>query len=397
MQILNIPFIVFLAAATVCYWLIIPQKFRKIFLFICSLFFVATFNAAAAFYFLGITSLTYYAGIKIACGSRRKIILQLAVAWLICTLFLLKFYRVLAHTFPERFNYPTALNLSVYPGIQLPIGLTFITLRLVHYIADVYKGTISGVSFIDVALYALFFPTFLVGPIERFQKFHSQVSAAGKITSEQLNYGLYRILRGIVKILFSGLIVGYIMSVLYHPEAYRRVIVLLALYGYAVQIYLNFSGAIDMALGSSKLFGYTIMENFDQPLFKKNIAEFWRSWNISLYRWIRDFFFLPFFGYRASVIKMYIGIVISMIAFSMLHDVTPGFLVSGVYHGCGLVGWKLFQEIKKQHPYLNKLVSHPWLNPVSHFMTISFFSFGLIFFIPDIAQSVKIIQRVVWF
>jgi D-alanyl-lipoteichoic acid acyltransferase DltB (MBOAT superfamily) len=129
-----------------------------------------------------------------------------------------------------------------------------------------------------------------------------------------INQGLFRILLGIAKkFVVADNLARWIIPALHSPKSHPRFLILLLVYGTAIQIYLDFSGYTDMALGVARLFGYKIMENFNRPFFQRNIAMFWRNWHISVYSWIRDYFFFPFFGYRPSNLKIYFGIFATMI------------------------------------------------------------------------------------
>jgi len=281
-----------------------------------------------------------------------------------------------------------------FAKILFPMGLSYITFRLIHYIVEVYRDNTPRGSFVDFALYVLFFPTFLAGPVERFQRFYPQIKEIKSPDILNINYGLFRIICGLVrKIIIADNLKNIIMPVLTSPQFYNRAIVIFAIYGLAIQIYMDFAGYTDIAIGASRIFGYKIIENFNRPFLQKNIALFWRNWHISVYSLIRDYFFFPIFGYRVSKAKTYIGIFCTMMIFTLWHKGNLNFFILGIYHGLGLMIWYIFQEVKRKSSWMVQWTSSRYLSPIAPLTTFSFFSFGLIFFRDDFFQSLRIIQR----
>jgi len=231
--------------------------------------------------------------------------------------------------------------------------------------------------------------------VDRFERFHPQAASEKSIDLIGFNYALYRIVCGLIKkFIIADSLARFILPLIYSPQDYSRLFVVCALYGSALRIYMDFAGYTDIALGVSKLFGYKIMENFDRPFLKSNIVLFWRSWHISVYSWIRDYFFFPLFGSRTGVAKLYSGILITMVVFHLWHAASLGFLILGIYHGLGLIIWQLFQEAQKKYPLFKQIVSQKWLKPFSAAFTFSFVSFGFIFFNTDINNALNIIKRI---
>jgi D-alanyl-lipoteichoic acid acyltransferase DltB (MBOAT superfamily) len=246
---------------------------------------------------------------------------------------------------------------------------------------------------IEVVCYVFFFPAFLAGPIERFPAFIAQKNP-GSTPAVEINYGLYRITRGVLKKVFlADTLLPVIVPFLQNPAGVNRGFLLVSLYALAVQIYLDFSGYTDIAVGSARLFGYRIMENFDRPFFKTTIAQFWRSWHMSLYTWIRDYFFFPVFGRKASRYSLYAGLFCTMLVFNLWHGFTARFIVLGVYHGVLLAGWQAFRELKQRIPFLRQMTGSPPLDAVSAFLTFNAVSFGFMLFVCDIPQAGRLIKR----
>ena len=374
------------AAAVLIYWLI-PGRMRRFFLLLCSVVFIGRLNTVYAVYYLVITLAVYIAGLSIKDdpGRNRGLFLT-GVTLLAANLIFYKYFNAAAGAF----------SLTGLPEIALPLGLSYVTFRLIHYLVELDRGKIPPSGFTDFALYVLFFPTFLAGPVDRFPGFHSQTVSRGRIEIKRMNYGLWRILLGIFKkFVIADMLFQVINPVMLSPESHPRVILLGSFYLAAVWLYMDLSGYTDMAIGVSRLFGYDIMENFNRPFFQKNIALFWRSWHISIYSWIRDYFFLPFFVYKGTRAKLYIGTFCAILIFMLWHRASPGFFVAGVYHGTGLCVWNLFQEAKRKWPGLRRWTERKFLGPVAIFATFNFAALGVAipFFSRDFAHIKAILLK----
>jgi len=371
------------------YWRFIPFKKQSLFLLLCSLIFTSLFSVIYAAYFLFMTGAVYCAGNLITKSKKwGKTIFIITLFLLISNLLLHKYFLG-----PSSKMFFSPLNNSI--KILWPLGISYLTFRLIHYTVEVYRKNVPTSSLVDFALYVLFFPTFLAGPVERFQRFHPQTTEHKSMDISNINYGLFRIMCGMIKkFIIADNLAKLIMPVLHSPKEHVWTIVVLSIYGLAIRIYMDFSGYTDMAIGIARLFGYKIMENFNRPYFQKNIALFWRNWHISVYSWIRDYFFLPVFGYRSSNIKIYVGIFCTMILFHLWHIISINFLILGFYHGLGLAVWQFFQEVKKRYPFIRQLTTQRFLDPVSTFFTFSFVSFGFIFFNLDMYNINNILHNI---
>jgi len=381
-----------LAISVFVYWFLIPSKWRNLFLLICSFIFIAFLSIPPAIYFLFNITVVYFAGKFINKGDKnKKFLTKLILFWLIGNLCFFKYANLLFKINP----WPILIPKIKFTEILFPLGLSFITFRLIHYIVEVYRKNITETSFIIFALYVLFFPTFLAGPIERFPRFHLQAIEEKNIEVSNINYGLLRIIIGIIKKAFiADNLLRLISHVFASPGLYTRIIILCSIYSLAIVIYMDFSGYTDIAIGIARLFGYKIMENFNKPLLQKNIVSFVRNWHISLYTWIRDYFFFPVFGTRTSKVKLCIGIFVTMFVVNLWHKASLEFLFAGVYGGIGIIAWVLFQWIKKRYTLVQNLFSYKWLGIFSYFCTFSWFSFNLLIAHLEIKQTLDIIKRI---
>lgn len=389
-------FLIFMSVSVLIYWLL-PWRKRSIFLVGASLVFMCFLSPKYAVYLFFNSLLIYIAGSYVSRDEKnRKLFLQLSLFWLIGNLCIFKYINSLLDALSRLGISLPFMNETTFSKIIMPLGMSYVIFRLIHYIVEIYRKTLPKHTFWDLALYTFFFPTFLAGPVDRFQKVQPQTAECKSFDPSDFNYGLFRMISGMIKkFVVADSIKKYIMPLLLSPQDVSPVLVTFSVYALAIQIYMDFSGYTDMALGVSRLFGYKIVENFNNPYLKKNIALFWRNWHMSVYSFIRDYFFFPFFGYRASQAKIYIGIFSTMVIFMLWHEGSLPFLLLGVYHGSGLLIWQFFQEIKKKHAKIRKLVDNPYADPFSTLVTFTFVSFGYILFAFDMSTVKAIVYQII--
>lgn len=362
------------------YWALPSGRTRNAFLLFLSVCALCMLGAVYAVYYLGMCAVVFA-----VCSLMRTFPQQKRKPYLVVTVVFLAANLCFYKLFGSRMIY---LDSGIFPEwsgplfdvpkVIFPIGLSFVTFRLIHYAVESYRDAVPRTDLFRFASYVLFFPTFLAGPVERFPAFDSQTSSMKRVSLEEVNYGLWRIGRGLVrKFIIADALASLIMPVLQDPAGFPRHAVVLSIYGAAVWLYMDFGGYTDMAIGVSRLFGYSIMENFNNPFFKKNIALFWRSWHISVYSWIRDYFYLPFFAYKGTRMKMYTGIFLTMLVFMLWHAPTINFLVAGIYNGIGLIVWRFFQDIRDKHRLISRITSLGGMGVVSTVLTFTYVSFGI--------------------
>jgi len=318
----------------------------------------------------------------------KKAVFILVILWLIGSLIAYKYYT----KGYQAFN----VDLSDHSRPFAIFGFTFLILRLIHYTVGSYRKNLPPHTFTEFLLYIMFFPLFLAGPIERFQQFHAQPSSAGGsgIDRDGINYGLFRLLLGLTKkTIICGLLIRIFQPVSENLYLCPKFLIVLFIYGLGYFVYMDFSGYTDIAIGISRLLGYKIPENFNNPLFRENIALFWKNWHITLYSWIRDYFFIPFFGYRNTAWRIHAGIFFSFIIFMMLHHVSLNLFLMGIYHGLGLSIWLFFQKLKKKYGHIEQIFSKKHFGFLSSFITVHFVSFSVIFLLPDFNKTVLVMRR----
>lgn len=232
--------------------------------------------------------------------------------------------------------------------IFLPVGVSFFTFQSLSYTLDVYRGTLKPVDHIlDYAFFVSFFPQLVAGPIVRASDFLPQISRPTRVTAEMFGRAVFLIGCGLFKkaVISDYISVNFIDRVFDAPSLYSGVENLFAVYGYALQIYCDFSGYSDMAIGLALLLGFHFPINFDSPYQSKNITEFWRRWHISLSTWLRDYLYISLGGNRKGKARTYLNLMITMLLGGLWHGASCRFIIWGGLHGAGLMVHKIFRYL----------------------------------------------------
>lgn len=337
---------------------------------------------------------------------RRKLILGLDIAFHVALLAFFKYYEMVLNSLETlaglggwRLGLPAA-------DILFPVGLSFYTFQGLSYAIDAYRNPSEPPRpFMDVLLFVSFFPTIMAGPILRAHQFLPQL-AARQYTDEQLREGFALILSGLFKkvVLASYLSEHIVRDVFESPEFYSSWAVLAAVYGYSVQIFCDFSGYSDMALGVGRLLGYRLPENFRSPYLAVNLQDFWRRWHITLSLWLRDYLYIPLGGSRKG--NRYLNLIVTMALGGLWHGSSARFLLWGVLHGCGLAVVHGYHELKGRYWPSGIRVADEKLNGLLHragpflawLLTFHFVSFLWVFFrAEDLDRCFEIFRRVLCF
>ncbi|PIY08095.1 MAG: membrane-bound O-acyltransferase family protein [Flexibacter sp. CG_4_10_14_3_um_filter_32_15] len=255
----------------------------------------------------------------------------------------LLFYFKYTLFFLKNWNTITSQNIQL-ESIFLPIGISFFTFQAISYVVDVYKKEIPACrNILDFAFYLSFFPQLVAGPIVRAKDFLPQIRQKLEFDSVTLGWGLFWILKGLFKKAVLADYIAQYVDLIYSNEAgYTGFEHLLAMYGYTIQIYCDFSGYSDMAIGLALLMGYELCINFDRPYLATSITEFWRRWHISLSTWLRDYIYIPLGGNRHGILRMYLALMATMLIGGLWHGADWKFVFWGAMHGIGLVVHKIY-------------------------------------------------------
>ena len=230
-----------------------------------------------------------------------------------------------------------------------PVGISFFTFESMSYVIDVYRRELKPHdSYVRYLLFVSFFPHLVAGPIVRPRDLLPQFEREPKLTREDGAEGLFLIAVGLLKkiVISDQLSLQLVDRVFENPQSYSSVEVLAGVYGYAVQIYCDFSGYTDIAIGSALLLGVRFPLNFDSPYKGHNLQDFWRRWHISLSTWLRDYLYIPLGGNRGSELKTYRNLMLTMVLGGLWHGASWNFVFWGFLHGLGLAVTRWYQRSK---------------------------------------------------
>lgn len=275
-------------------------------------------------------------------------------------------------------NYFTGSNLDI-AQIILPVGISFYTFQSISYSVDIYRGLLKPVnSFLDFAFFVSFFPQLVAGPIVRATEFVPQIYKPYDLTRDEFNRAIFLILAGLVKkILISDYISSnFVDRVFASPGSYTGFENLMSVYGYTIQIYCDFSGYTDIAIGVALLLGFRLSVNFNAPYVSQNITEFWRRWHISLSTWLRDYLYISLGGNRKGKVRQYVNLFITMLLGGLWHGAHIKFLIWGALHGVALAGHKLYMQVTGTNGKATTFSGRFW----GQLLTFHFVAFCWIFF-----------------
>lgn len=260
--------------------------------------------------------------------------------------------------------------------IILPVGISFYTFQSISYIVDVYKGRVSPTeTWIEYLFFLSYFPALVAGPIVRADYFLPQIQNRDHASREEMAAGLWLIILGLVKkAVVADYIAQYNDLIFASPTGYSGLESLMGVVGYVVQIYCDFSGYSDMAIGISAIMGFRLTRNFDFPYKSRNLTDFWRRWHISLSTWLRDYVYIPLGGNRRGTLRTYVNNFLTMLVGGLWHGAAWKFVIWGGMHGVGLIVHKALR------PWLVKIPDTWPVKAASWTLTMAYVSFLFIFF-----------------
>lgn len=331
----SLDFAIFLPIVFLLYWFM-PNKSKasqNFVLILASYYFYSCWDWRFLFLLVFSTLLDYFSAIQIENSKtrlQRKAWLWICVSINIGFLGIFKYYNFFVSSFTDLLN---GFGLHTSPlllKIILPVGISFYTFHGLSYIIDIYYGRIkSEKNFIDYSLFVSYFPLLVAGPIERATHLLPQLKIKREFNFEKAKEGIYQIVWGLVKkVVIADTCANYANEIFNHYNSMNTLSLILGAIYFAFQIYGDFSGYSDIALGTSKLFGIDLLKNFNYPYFSRDIAEFWRRWHISLTTWFRDYLYIPLGGSRGS-------------RWLKVRNTFIIFLVSGFWHGANwtFIAW----------------------------------------------------------
>ena len=277
----------------------------------------------------------------------RKLWLAAAVLPVLLVLFVLKYFDFFAESVGSLLAYAGLSVSAPVLRLALPLGISYYTFKLISYNADIYLGkreAEKGISGCGAYLaYVLFFPQIVSGPIQRSEEFLSQLHVGPGYDSGLFAEGMQRIVLGLFKkMVIANRLSGYVDAVFGAPESYPGLACVLAAFFYSFQLYCDFSGYSDIAVGMGNLLGIRSRKNFDCPYFSRGIKEFWSRWHISLSSWLRDYIYIPLGGNRVSAVRRGVNVLAVFLISGLWHGAGWTFIIWGGIHGI----WNLFARKK---------------------------------------------------
>lgn len=343
----------FLPAALLCYYAV-PRKWKQLILTLFSYLFYGWANPYFCFLMLFNTAVDYTNGLMMArYPDRKKLFVTLSI---ISDLTILGFFKYFNFGVENYNSLMGALGIPEwqYEGffrIILPLGISFYTFQSMSYVIDVYRGEAKVVrNFIDYACYVSMFPQLVAGPIIRFQEVADQLKNRTH-TLEKFTRGIAFFMLGMAKKILLANPCGKIADTTFGAGVLDTVDAWYGAVAYAFQIYFDFSGYSDMAIGLGLMLGFVFAKNFDSPYKSKSITEFWRKWHISLSTWLKDYLYIPLGGNRKGEVRTYINLALVMLLGGLWHGASWNFLIWGAIHG----GYLVFERLQGKESIYHRL------------------------------------------
>lgn len=326
----------------VCFYFAIPHKYRWILLLVASYYFYMCWKAEYLLLIVCSTLIDYFAGLRmgrVAEKEKRRIYLILSLVANLGLLFTFKYFNFVNESLRQVFQHFNVLYNVPSLKVLLPVGISFYTFQTLSYTIDVYRGDREPERHLGIfALYVSFFPQLVAGPIERSTRLLPQFFEKVAFDYRRVKDGLILMAWGFFKkVVIADWVAIFVNQVYNHPEMYPGLPGIVATYFFAFQIYCDFSGYSDIAIGAAQVMGYRLMLNFRRPYFSKSISEFWKRWHISLSSWFRDYLYIPLGGNRVKKARMYLNIFVVFLVSGFWHGANWTFIVWGGLHGAFLL------------------------------------------------------------
>jgi alginate O-acetyltransferase complex protein AlgI len=392
----SISFILFYVLVTSLYF-ILSHKFRWILLLGASCYFYMAF-VPIYILILGFTIvIDYFAGIYIEknTGKQRKLLLIISLISNIGILVFFKYFNFINTNISVVLNNFNYYNPIPYLSILLPIGLSFHTFQAMSYTIEVYRGNQRAEKHFGIySLYVMFYPQLVAGPIERPQNLLHQFRENHKFDYDRITSGLKLMAWGLFKkVVIADRLSLFVNLVYSHPEKHDSLTILIAVIFFSFQIYCDFSGYTDIAIGAARTMGFTLMKNFNAPYQSRSIDEFWKKWHISLSTWFKDYLYIPLGGNRVKVSRWYLNLMIVFLVSGLWHGANWTFIIWGALHGFYLI----FGLITK--PARDKIANATGLSKMAFLSVITTFSLVTIAWVffraANVSSAIYVIKRII--
>jgi alginate O-acetyltransferase complex protein AlgI len=384
----TIDFAIFFGIVFVLNWLLAPFPRRwKPFIICASYFFYAWWDWRFIFLLMASTAITIAGGRLIHAAKTKPLRRAFLVGSLVGDVGLLawfKYYGFFSFNVDNLFH---TLGFDVKPvpllAVTLPVGISFFTFMAISYVVDIYKEKLEPVPAIDVAVYLSFFPHLVAGPIVRGSELLPQIAKSGERNPRRIEMprAAYLIFGGLFKkvVLSSYISSAIVDPVFANPRSHSAPEVLFAIYGYAVQIYCDFSGYTDIAIGCALLLGFQFPQNFNAPYTARSLQDFWRRWHMTLSFWLRDYLYIPLGGSRGGKWMLYRNIMITMVLGGLWHGAGWTFIIWGSLMGLGQCVGHYKRKWRTDHG-LPAEAEGPWAAAWQRFATFQYVCLGWVFF-----------------
>ena len=339
----TIDFAIFFAAAFAANWLLNPYpKLWRLAMLAASYLFYSWWDWRFVFLLAAATVLAHIGAQAVhrSAGLRtRRLAMAVTVGALLGLLGWFKYYGFLAVNIDDALHHAGAGNPIPLLAVTLPVGISFFTFMAISYVVDVFRGRLEPASFMDLSVYLSFFPHLVAGPIVRGGELLPQIRRYRDPRKIDVSRAAWLIAAGLFKkVVISSYVATSIVDPVFNsPRQHSALEILVAVYGYAVQIYADFSGYTDIAIGCALLLGFRFPNNFDAPYTARSLQDFWRRWHMTLSRWLRDYLYIPLGGNTGSRWSTARNIMITMVLGGLWHGAAWTFVCWGVLHGAGQV------------------------------------------------------------
>ncbi len=384
------------APAVIAIYFVLPAKAQRIWLLAVSMYFYAVFRVPFTLLLLFSIICTHFAVVMMARSkgdSVRRFFLFLAIAANASILYFFKFIDFSFDVYNRLFFLEPCDDWYADPtGVVLPMGISFFTLQAIAYAVDVYRGTIpAGRSIFSFSLFLSFFPQLVAGPIMRAKDLLHQFGEEHRFQFENFRAGTSLIILGLFKKTIVADPAGTIVDPIFaDPGRFSWEYLWVAVFLHALQIYGDFSGYSDIAIGTGRIMGFRIPENFHRPFLAVDMGDMWRRWHISLSSWLRDYVYIPLGGGRVSLPRQYFNIFTTMFVSGIWHGAGLNFVLWGSFHALVVV----IERFILSFPRIGALYKDGLPRPIKVFYTFVMFSFALFFFraraVPGIGDAADV-------
>ena len=387
-------FAIFLPVVFILYWAL-PKKCQWAVILVSSYYFYMSWNVKYVFLILLTTVVSYITAIlleKEQNGKRRKFYLSVAFAFCLGVLFFFKYFNFISVSIAGIVQRFTISYSPFMINVLLPVGISFYTFQTLAYVIDVYRGDVNAeYHFGKYAAFISFFPQLVAGPIERTSNLLPQIKRENSFAYGQASYGLKLMVWGFFKkIVIADTLAVYVDMVYNNLHDYTGMILGIATIFFTIQIYCDFSGYSDMAIGLALMLGFRFKDNFNAPFKSQSPTEFWRRWHISLSSWLRDYIYIPLGGNRRGKARQYVNLTVTMLAGGLWHGASWMYLLWGGYNGALLAAHK---AVRKHWPAPRRLKGTRLLAAANITLTMALIMAGMMIFRAHTPADIAVMSR----